>query len=127
MKSITTATAAAAIGVSRKRLDNILAREARRLLPAGRHGRSRRVSIAVVEVIGLGLVLSRDLGSPISKSLGLAERLLASSGNGVLGLGTLGHLAFDVVKFRRAIEHAVAESIEQTPTPSRGRPRVRRH
>jgi len=123
LKFITTATAAAAIGVSRKRLDNILAREAKGLLPPGAHGRSRRVSIDTVEVVALGLLLCRDLGAPISRSLALAAKLLSLPPSAGLQVGTLGQLHFDVKTLRRTIDDAVQESIEQTPTPRRGRPR----
>ena len=126
MKSITTATAAAAIGIPSKRLDNILAREARGLLPSGAQGRARRVSVEVIEIVSLGMVLGRDLGVPMAKALELASRLLASPTRGVIEFGALGRLQFDVGRLRRAIEDAVTESIEQTPTPPRGRPRTRR-
>ena len=107
-------------------MDNVLAREGRMLLPPGRHGRARRVPVPVVETVAMGLVLSRDLGTPISKGLQLAARLLASPTVGSIELGGLGRLSFDVGAFRRLIEAAVADSIEQTATPLRGRPQARR-
>lgn len=126
MKTVTTATAAAAIGVSRKRLDNVLAREGRALLPTGRHGRARRIPVRAIETVALALVLNRDLCTSISKGLELSAALLASPTVGSVELGSLGRLTFDVEAFRRLIEEAVAESIEETATPQRGRPRTPR-
>ena len=53
MKTLSTDTSAAALGIDRKTLDNMLAREGRSLIGAGSRGRSRRISVDALERIAV--------------------------------------------------------------------------
>jgi hypothetical protein len=122
MKNLSTDTSAAALGVDRKTLDNILAREARSLVPNGSRGRSRRISVAVLEHIAIALVLQRDLGVGIGMGLEFASRILHSPSQSTR-IGSLGTLTFDAARLRKALEHSVNEALESVPERPRGRPR----
>ena len=122
MRKLSTDTSAAALGVDRKTLDNLLAREGRELLPNGARGRSRRISIAVLEQIAIAFVLQRDLGVGIATGLSLATKILQSPSNSI-AIGSLGTLTFDAARLRVALASSVDEALESVPERSRGRPR----
>ena len=122
MKTLSTASAAIAIGVDRKTLDNALAREASSLVLTGRRGRSRRIPIAALERIAVAFVLKRDLGVSVAKGLELAELVLSEPSSSV-AIGSLGRLTFDLPRLRRTLELAVDDALESVAEPARGRPR----
>ena len=121
MRTLSTDTSAAALGVDRKMLDNMLAREARSLVPNGRRGRSRLISIDVLERMAIALVLQRDLGVGIATGLELAARILESPSHST-NIGSLGALTFDAARLRAALEHSVSEALESVAERPRGRP-----
>ena len=82
MRKLTTETAALALGIDRKAFDNLLARQARGFLVAGRRGKSRRIDVAVLERIAVALILSRDIGVSVAKGLDFAEAILREPGGG---------------------------------------------
>lgn len=122
MRTLSTTSAAVAIGVERKILDNILARECRSIIVTGRRGRNRQIPVAVLERIAVAFILRRDLGVSIARGLEIAELLFASPSSPV-PIGSLGALAFDVARLRRTLELAVDEALESVAEPARGRPR----
>ena len=122
MKSISTETAAVALGVDRKLLDNVLSREARKLLGPGRRGKSRRISMDAIELIAIALILNRDLGVSLARALQLAVEVVASPA-GRINIGSLGSLTFDLQHLREPLEHAINEAIEGVAPKTRGRPR----
>src|SRR5438445_12037532 len=97
-----TTEAAEALGIGAKRLDSRLPGPARSLVPIRGNGRSRELSLETVELLAIGLLLSRDLGTPVAKALQLAGLLAASPGNPV-PIGTLGSLHFDVAALRSVL------------------------
>ena len=121
MQKLTTATAAATLGVDRKALDNILSREASHLVPSGVRGKSRRISVHVLELVAVALVLKRDLGIPIARGLDLATRL-SESVSGEIPFGRFGTLRFNFNPLRSAMQQSIADIVEQTVPPERGRP-----
>ena len=123
MKTLSTVSAAAALGVDRKTLDNALAREARSLVLTGRRGRSRQIPVAALERIAVAFALNRDLGISLTRGLEFAERLLNTPSSPV-AIGSLGALTFDVPRLRRALELAVDDALESVAEPARGRPRA---
>jgi hypothetical protein len=122
MKTLSTDVCASALGVDRKVLDNVLAREARSLLPVGTRGRRRRISLDTLEHIAVALILNRDLGVSIATGLELADRIFESPALPV-AVGALGALAFDLPRLRHALEFSVNEALESVAERTRGRPR----
>ena len=121
MKTLSTDTAAFALGVDRKVIDNVLSREARSLVGRGRRGKSRRISVDALEQIAVALILHRDLGVGIARGLQLALELLAAP-HGHVAIGTLGSLSFDLKHLRDTIERATDDALEGIAQRTRGRP-----
>lgn len=125
MRAVTTGTAAFALGINKKDLDNILSRYEVRGYERGRQGLARRLSLASIEQIALAIDLSRDYGIPIPHALLLAEEAL-SSREGVV-VSPSGHLAMhaDLERIRRDLHAKLAEAIDRVIPPRRGRPPAR--
>jgi hypothetical protein len=121
MKTLSTNASATALGIDRKALDNVLAREGRSLLSAGSRGRSRRISIDMLERIAVALILNRDLGVSIAKGLALAEEVVGSPSSQVT-VGLLSTLTFDLPRLRKALERSIDEALEGVAERTRGRP-----
>jgi hypothetical protein len=110
--------AADVLGISRKRLDNLLLS----LGMAGRQGRSRELGIETVETLALTLLLQRDLGVSAARASEFAAQLRQSE-SGVAPLGVLGSLHFDMGRLRSVLQNALASAVEDHRAPRRGRPR----
>lgn len=121
MKTLSTDTAAAALGIDRKMLDNMLAREGRSLIGDGSRGRSRRISVDALERIAVALIFNRDLGVSIAKGLALAEQVVDSPSSQVI-VGSLSTLTFDLPRLRKALERSIDEALESVAERTRGRP-----
>jgi hypothetical protein len=121
---ISTQLAAAVLGVSARRLDNLIVHAGRSAVPAGRSGSSRSMSLEIVERFALAMLLQRDLDLTLLKSMELAEQLQLDSG--AVQLGVLGSLRFDMTRLRSVLQQALASAIEEHAVPSRGRPRKER-
>jgi len=111
-----------ALGVPLKRLDNILGTAARSMVAKGAPGRSRMIPVQIVDQLALAFLLERDLGMPTSRSVGISSGLLQSPG-GSLRVGVLGTLQYDVQRLRAVVRQALANALEGTGRPRRGRPR----
>ena len=123
MQKLTTLAAAATLGVDPKALDNILSREGSHLVPRGARGKGRRIPVHVLELVAIALILKRDLGIPIARGLDLATRL-CDSVSGEIPFGRFGTLHFNINPLQAAIQQSIADIVEQTVPPERGRPRT---
>ncbi|HLA91231.1 MAG TPA: hypothetical protein VJL28_12465 [Gemmatimonadaceae bacterium] len=124
MQTITTATAALALGIEAKALDNLLNSGANELLPPGERGRSRRIPLDVLELITLVLLLKRDLGVPVTRAVEIAQAIHRAP-HGEIRLGSLAVLRFDVARLRDVLQRAIADALETVVPPRRGRPPAR--
>jgi len=115
--------AAHALGISRKSLDNILAREARGFFPSRRRGRSRRLSFAQLEQLAVTLILARDLRIPIARAFAIASEIVRSP-SGEPTIGSLASIRFDRASLRGPLEAALAVALEEVAPRRRGRPPV---
>lgn len=122
MRAVTTGTAAFALGIAKKDLDNILSRYPVRSFERGRQGSARRLSLASIEQVALAIDLARDFSIPIPTALVLAEEALASHEGVIASQG--GHLAIhvDLDRIRRELQAKLTEAIEYMIPPRRGRP-----
>ena len=106
-------------------LDNVLAREARKLVGMGRRGRSRRIPIDALELVAVALILNRDLKVSIAHGLQLAMELVAAP-DGRINVGSLAALQFELGHLRATLAAAVDDAIEGVALRPRGRPQQRR-
>lgn len=121
-----TDTAASAIGVSRRQLDNFMRRQLGELIAKGSQGRTRTIPHAAVERAAVAMILMRDLGCRPAKAVELATRLSESPDTELL-IGTLTTLRFDVRRLRLILDRTLADAVETTTPARRGRPRAANH
>ena len=77
MRAITTATAAAAIGIQKKALDNLLGRLDLPEAVSGRQGVDRRIPVTLLPELLVAVEISERLGVSVRAAFGLARRLSA--------------------------------------------------
>ena len=125
MRAVTSGTAAFALGVAKKDLDNILSRYPVRGFDRGRQGAPRRLSFASIEQVALAMDLTRVYSIPTPTALLLAEEAL-STPEGVIR-SPEGHLAIhvDVERIQRDLHTKLTDAIEYVIPPRLGRPPVR--
>ncbi len=122
MRAVTSGTAAFALGIAKKDLDNILSRYTVRGFARVRQGVPRRLSLASIEQVALAIDLTRVYGIPTPVALLLAEEALSSREGVITSPG--GHLAIhvDVERIRRDLQAKLTDAIEHVIPPRRGRP-----
>ena len=135
MRALTTATAAAVLGVDRKTFDNLVVRLGPDILPPGRQGVERRVPVALVEELMLCLDLTAGLALPARQALTIARQLMGRA-DGVPGhaVAITGHvqvgpfiqLGADLHALREESQRRCEEAIESVVRRPRGRPPQRR-
>lgn len=127
-----TATAASALGVPPKWLDNLLSHNDIEGVSGGRQGVPRRLSTDAIRTIALARELTAAIGITAPAAVRLAGELLSSSAHGDAST-VVSHRFSDVVSVRcdltalaREITEGLAHAVEVTPHPARGRPKVAR-
>lgn len=125
MRAVTTGTAAFALGVTKKDLDNILSRYPIRGFERGRQGQARRLSLASIEQVAIAIDLAHDYAIPVPTALLLAEEALSSPEGVILSPGRHLALHVDLDRIRRDIQAKLTDAIERVIPPRRGRPPTR--
>ena len=124
-RAYTAATAAVALRVRIKWVDNVLSHHAVPGVMQRKQGVARRLTPQAILVLELARTISRGLGSPIGQALVLAEELAAQgSGNASLRLQETISLTVDLDALRSAIAASISNAVEVTPIRRRGRPRT---
>ncbi len=121
MRAVTTATAAAVLGVSPKVLDNILRRIDHEALPPGKQGLERRIPVPTLVDLLLTVELADRLAIPTKRALAVARSLLA----GEVDVGTFVQLRIDRSRLWDEVDSRLESAIESVARPARGRPRRR--
>ena len=122
MRGYTVATVAVTLGVTPKWLDNVLTRFSIRGVIQSRQGVSRRLGPSAVITLHLANELSRTLGMPLAEAISLAERAGETSGTASIELFSSTRLTIDVSAATRDVATRLAQAVEVTPVPKRGRP-----
>jgi hypothetical protein len=122
MRAYSVAVAAAALGVDRKWLDNVLTHHDLDGVHRERQGVSRMIEPHAITTVGIAIELTRSLGSPIGHALRLAERLVES---GEFAPAPRVSLRVDVGDIDRQMVARLAEAVEVHPPRRRGRPPTR--
>ena len=120
MRAVTTATAAVAIGLNRKSLDNLLARLDLPEVTTGRQGVERRIPVALLPELLLTAELSDQLGMPVRSAFALARRL----GAGQAFAGSFLRVTADTASIQSEIDRQLEVAIETVVRKPRGRPRA---
>lgn len=120
MRAVTTATAAVAIGLQKKALDNLLGRLDLPEAPSGRQGVERRIPVSLLPQLLLTAELSNLLDMPIRSAFALARRLVA----GDVAAGPFLQLRVDTESITAEIDRQLEVAIETVVRRPRGRPRA---
>jgi hypothetical protein len=116
-----TATAATAIGVTGKWLDNLLSHNHIPGVQSESQGVSRRLSLAAVTQIALTKDLVDLLNVPVTTAVRVASTLLADPEGKSLGDSSI-RITIELDEFRAGVLESLARAVELAPTRRRGRP-----
>lgn len=122
MRAYTVATAAVALHVNPKWVDNILSHHTVRGVTQSRQGIARSLTEEAVSVLEIALRLSKAFGIPIGQGLEIAQSLVVDGEC----RGDSCALTVDASAIRRHVAARLADAVEYAPTPRRGRPRSSR-
>ena len=122
MRAYTVATVAVTLGVTPKWLDNVLTRFPIVGVIQSRQGISRRLGHQAVVTLHLAKELIRTLGMPLGEAISLAERAGSMEGIASIALFSSTSLTVDMAATYRDVNERLAQAVEVTPVPKRGRP-----
>lgn len=119
-RAYTVATAALALEVSAKWVDNILSHHTVPGVAQQRQGVTRKLSVDGLLVLAITAFLIEELGAPMLKVIGIAEVLLQNEGRYKSPRGL--SVALDLSAFRTSLLERLENAVEMAPVPRRGRP-----
>lgn len=119
-RAYTVATAALALHVTSKWLDNTLSHYPVQGVSQAKQGVARRLPIESLNILGIALTLIQDLSLPTAKALELATTLLRTDGRTILSRGT--QVQVDIQEIKSALLDRLEHAVEIAPLPRRGRP-----
>jgi len=119
-RAYTVATAALALHVSTKWLDNILSHSQVQGVSQVKQGVARRLSVEALTILAIAVLLIKDLELPTQKALTIASLLLHSRGTATLSSGV--QIQIDVEQTITELLERLERAVEIAPLPRRGRP-----
>lgn len=119
-RAYTVGTAALALDVSTKWLDNVLSHHQVPGVVQERQGVSRKVGFEGVLRLALGLSLIEDLEVPTAIALRLADRLAEADGRHTTKIGI--DICLNLPELRSRLDVRLAHAVEIAAVPRRGRP-----
>jgi hypothetical protein len=119
-RAYTVVTAALALGVPTKWIDNVLSHNRVLGIRQEKQGIARRLSVEGLLVLALAALLIRELGLSTAKAVIVAERLVKSSGRSLAGEGL--RIEIDLAAFQASLLERLESAVEIAPIPRRGRP-----
>jgi hypothetical protein len=123
MRAYTVATVALSLSVSSKWLDNTLSHNRIDGVIQAHQGVSRKLSPHAVLTLHIALRLIEDLEMPLKRALELAGHLARSGrSGGVYPLSRGLSITLDVDESTEHVNLRLAQAVEITPLPRRGRP-----
>jgi hypothetical protein len=119
-RAYTVATAALALGVPAKWIDNILSHYKVLGIRQERQGIARRLSIEGILVLALTALLIHELGLSTARAIVMAEGIAKSSGRYLTGERLT--IEIDLPAFHAGLLERLESAVEIAPIPRRGRP-----
>jgi hypothetical protein len=123
LRAYSTAVVAAALGISRRWLDTVVAANRIPGVEPARQGRSRAISPRAIVTIAVALELIESLAIPMMAALDLATRLIV---HGEHRASPRISIHLDVAAIERRVASRLGDAVESNPPTRRGRP-PRRH
>jgi hypothetical protein len=119
-RAYTVATAALALDMPSKWVDNILSHHTVPGIEQQRQGVARKLSIDGLLVLALTTFLIQEMGAPAPRAIEIAEALLRNEGRYESPRGL--SLILDLSAFRIGLLERLENAVEMAPVPRRGRP-----
>lgn len=119
-RAYTVATAALAIGMPIKWVDNILSHNKLTGIRQERQGVARRLSVEGLLVLALTALLIQELGLSTAKAIIAAEGIVNSGGRYSATQGV--SIELDLAAFQSGLLEHLEHAVEIAPVPRRGRP-----
>lgn len=119
-RAYTVATAALALNVSVKWLDNTLSHFRVQGVDQSRQGIARRLSIESLTLLAIATVIVRDLNTPVRNAIDIATQLVQSNGT-VTRPGGIS-ISIDLEETSALLLERLEHAVEIAPLPRRGRP-----
>lgn len=119
-RAYTVATAALAVQVPLKWVDNILSHHAMPGVFQQRQGVPRKLNLDGLVILGLTALLTDELGIPVRKAIEIATGLESNGGRYASPRGFT--LMVDLPRFRSGLLERLENAVEIAPAPRRGRP-----
>lgn len=119
-RAYTVATAALAIGMPIKWVDNILSHHKLIGIRQERQGVARRLSVEGLLVLALTALLIQELGLSTAKAIIAAEGIVNSGGRYSAAQGV--SIELDLAAFQSGLLEHLEHAVEIAPVPRRGRP-----
>jgi hypothetical protein len=119
-RAYTIATAALALDVPAKWLDNILSHNKVAGVWQERQGVARRLSIEGLLVLALTAILVNELGLSTTKAIIVAEEIVKNGGRYAAARGL--SIELDLQVFQASLLEQLEKAVEIAPIPRRGRP-----
>ena len=119
-RAYTVATAALALGVPAKWVDNILSHNKVTGVRQERQGVARRLGIEGLIVLALTVVLVNELGLSTTRAISVAEGIVKSRGRYLVARGL--SIEIDLEVFEASLLEQLESAVETAPIPRRGRP-----
>ena len=123
-RAYTVATAALALGISVKWVDNILSHNKVSGIRQERQGIARRLSVEGLLILALTALLIHELGMSTPKAILAAGGILKAGGRYPVGGGL--SIELDIAGFQTRLLERLENAVEIAPAPRRGRPPINR-
>lgn len=119
-RAYTVTTAALALGMPIKWVDNILSHNKIGGIRHERQGIARRLSIEGLLTLALTALLIHELGVPTTRAIAIAEGVVEANGRHVCRDGLI--VEIDLSTFHAGLLERLENAVEVAPVPRRGRP-----
>ena len=119
-RAYTVATAALALGLPIKWVDNILSHYSVPGIRQKKQGIARHLSVDGLLVLALTALLIKDLGIPTHRAIAISEELAMGDGSRISPQGL--RLQLDLAAFHALLLDRLENAVEIAPAPKRGRP-----
>lgn len=119
-RAYTVATAALALGMPIKWVDNILSHNKIGGVRQQRQGVARRLSVEALLTLALTALLVQELSVPTTIAINIADGIIKGGGRHARGLGLA--VEIDLSAFQTSLLDRLESAVEIAPVPRRGRP-----
>jgi hypothetical protein len=119
-RAYTIATAALALEISVKWLDNTMSHYRVPGVVQQKQGVARRITVDGLLALSIVLLLTGELGSTVATAIEIAQKLIAADGAFESPSGF--RITLDLETFRNRLISRLEKAVEAAPLPRRGRP-----